>query len=282
MSNCLVLNSENVISGGNNNIYKYRFINGMYSIKDDSEICLSSITMPYSWFNITSSYNNNKFQIIWYGTVTTTYTIILPDGFYLVSDINNYLENFMIQNSLYLIDSSTGNYIFYIKLFTSATYYSNQILSFAVPSSLPVGYTAPVGWPGFPIVASTPLFTVLNNNLQSLLGFSAGSYPPITQVSNYSVLSNLLPPVGSPVNSIIVRCSLVDNSVSMPTDILDSFSINSTFGSNINYSPNYEKWISIRKGTYSDITITFVDQNFNNISIIDSNVIITLLIKNKK
>ena len=282
MSNCLVLNSENVISGGNNNIYKYRFINGMYSIKDDSEICLSSITMPYSWFNITSSYNNNKFQIIWYGTVTTTYTIILPDGFYLVSDINNYLENFMIQNSLYLIDSSTGNYIFYIKLFTSATYYSNQILSFAVPSSLPVGYTAPVGWPGFPIVASTPLFTVLNNNLQSLLGFSDGNYPPITQVSNYSVLSNLLPPVGSPVNSIIVRCSLVDNSVSMPTDILDSFSINSTFGSNINYSPNYEKWISIRKGTYSDITITFVDQNFNNISIIDSNVIITLLIKNKK
>jgi hypothetical protein len=281
MSNCLVLNSSNVI-GRDNNIYKYNFINGMFTIKEDSEIALSSITLPYSWFNITSAYNNNTFQIIWYGSTTITYTVIIPDGFYLISDINNYLENFMIQNSLYLIDSSTGNYIFYVKLFTSSTYYSNQILCFAIPSSLPSGYTAPSGWAGFPIIASTPLFTVLNNNLTVLLGFSAGSYPSITQSTNYSILSNLLPPVGSPVNSIIVRCSLIDNAVAMPTDILDSFPINATFGSNINYSPNYEKWISIRKGTYSNITITFVDQDFNNIVILDPNVIITLLIKNKK
>jgi hypothetical protein len=281
MSNCLVLNSSNVI-GRDNNIYKYNFINGMFTIPEGSEIALSSITMPYSWFNITTAYNNNTFQIIWHGTTTTTYTVVLPNGFYLISDINNYLENFMILNSLYLIDSSTGNYIFYLQLFTSSTYYSNQILSFAVPSSLPSGYTAPVGWPGFPAAASTPLMTVLNNNLTKLLGFSAGSYPPVTQSTNYSILSNLLPPVGSPVNSIIVRCSLIDNAVAMPTDILDSFSINASFGSNINYSPNYEKWISVRKGTYSNITITFVDQDFNNIAIVDPNVIITLLIKNKK
>ena len=124
--------------------------------------------------------------------------------------------------------------------------------------------------------------TILNNNLTKLLGFSAGSYPSITQPTNYSILSNLLPPVGSPVNSIIVRCSLIDNAVAMPTDILDSFAINSAFGSNINYSPNYEKWISIRRGSYSSLTITFVDQDINNITIVDPNVIITLLIKNKK
>ena len=281
MSNCLVLNSSNVI-GRDNNIYKYNFINGMFTIPEGSEIALSSITMPYSWFNITTDYNNNTFQIIWYGTSTTTYTVILPDGFYLISDINNYLENFMILNSLYLIDSSTGNYIFYVQLFTSSTYYSNQILCFAVPTSLPSGYTSPVGWPGFPAVARTPLMTILNNNLTKLLGFSAGSYPPVTQPKHYSILSNLLPPVGSPVNSIIVRCSLIDNAVAMPTDILDSFAINSAFGSNINYSPNYEKWISIRRGSYSSLTITFVDQDFNNITIVDPNVIITLLIKNKK
>ena len=281
MSNCLVLNSSNVI-GRDNNIYKYNFINGMFTIPEGSEIALSSITMPYSWFNITTVYNNNTFQIIWYGTTATTYTVVLPNGFYLISDINNYLESFMILNSLYLIVSSTGNYIFYVQLFTSSTYYSNQILSFAVPTTLPSGYTTPIGWPGFPVVASTPLMTVLNNNLTKLLGFSAGSYPPVTQSTNYSILSNLLPPVGSPVNSIIVRCSLIDNAVAMPTDILDSFSINASFGSNINYSPNYEKWISVRKGTYSNITITFVDQDFNNIAIVDPNVIITLLIKNKK
>jgi len=280
MSNCLVLNSSNVV-GTNKNTYKYNFINGMFTIPENSEICISNITIPYSWFNITSSYNNNKFQFIWYGTIATTYTVLIPDGFYTVSDINNFLENFMIQNSLYLIDSSTGNYIFYIKLYTSVSYYANQILSFAVPSSLPVGYTAPVGWAGFPAVASTPLFVIMSNNLQSLLGFTAGSYPPVTQSTNYSVLSNLLPPNGSPVNSIIVRCSLVDNQVTMPTDILDSFPINATFGSNINYFPTSEKWIKVNRGSHSNLVITFLDQNFNNINILDQNVIITLLLRQR-
>ena len=280
MSNCLVLNSSNVF-GNNKNIYKFNFVNGMFNIKEGSEICISNITLPYSWFNITSAYQNNSFQFTWYGTSTVVYTVVLPDGFYLVSDINNFLENFMITNNLYLINTTTGSYVYYIQLYTSATYYSNQILSFAIPSSLPTGYTAPVGWPGFPLTPSTPLFTVLNNNLQQLLGFTYGSYPSIKQTTNYSILSNLLPPVGSPVNSIIVRCSLIDNKVTMPTDILDSFPINSTFGSNINYIPSYEKWVRVHHGTYSNLIITFVDQNYNNIQILDENVIITLLLRQK-
>lgn len=276
MSNCLVLNSSNSI-GSDNNTYKFNFINGMFSIKDDAEIAISNITIPYSWYNITSAYNNQQFQFTWYGTGTVVYTVNIPPGFYLISDINNYLENFMISNNLYLIDGS-GNYVYYIQIYTSVSYYKNQILCFAVPTALPVGYTAPVGWPGFPVVASTPLMTILNNNLQNLLGFSYASYPTITQTTNYSVLSNILP-VGSTVNSIIVRCSLIDNTVTMPTDILDSFSINSTFGSNINYTPNYEKWVKIRPGTYNNLIITFTDQNFNPIAALDNNVIITLLIK---
>lgn len=280
MSNCLVLNSSNVF-GNNKNIYKFNFVNGMFNIKEGSEICISNITLPYSWFNITTAYQNNSFQFTWYGTSTVVYTVVLPDGFYLVSDINNFLENFMITNNLYLINTTTGSYVYYIQLYTSATYYSNQILSFAIPSSLPTGYTAPVGWPGFPLTPSTPLFTVLNNNLQQLLGFTYGSYPSIKQTTNYSILSNLLPPVGSPVNSIIVRCSLIDNKVTMPTDILDSFPINSTFGSNINYIPSYEKWVRVHHGTYSNLIITFVDQNYNNIQILDENVIITLLLRQK-
>ena len=150
MSNCLVLNSSNVF-GNNKNIYKFNFVNGMFNIKEGSEICISNITLPYSWFNITTAYQNNSFQFTWYGTSTVVYTVVLPDGFYLVSDINNFLENFMITNNLYLINTTTGSYVFYIQLYTSATYYSNQILSFAIPLSLPTGYTAPVGWPGVPL-----------------------------------------------------------------------------------------------------------------------------------
>ena len=276
MSNCLVLNSTNVI-GTNNNTYRYNFVNGMFMIKDDSEIAISNITIPYSWYNITSSYNNQTYQFTWYGTSTVVYTVTMPPGFYLISDINNYLENFMISNGLYLIDAY-GNYVYYIQLYTSVSYYKNQILCFSITTALPTGYTAPSGWPGFPTVASTPLFTVLNNNLQNLLGFSYGSYPSVTQSTNYSTLSNILP-VGTTVKSLIVRCSLVDNAVTMPTDILDSFTINSTFGSNINYIPNYEKWVKIRAGSYNNLTITFTDQNFNPIVANDYNVTITILIR---
>ncbi len=65
MSNCLVLNSTNVV-GNNNNTYKYNFINGMYSI-NDAVIAVSNITVPYSWYNITQAYNNTTFQFTWYG-----------------------------------------------------------------------------------------------------------------------------------------------------------------------------------------------------------------------
>jgi len=247
----------------------------------DAKIAISSVTIPYSWFNITQAYNNNMFQFTWYGSSTTVYTVTLPNGFYSVSDVNNYLENFMIANKLYLIDSN-GLYVYYIQLYTSVTYYSNQILCFPIPISLPVGYTAPVGWPGYPAVTSTPLFTILNNKFQSYLGFTFGNYPSVTQITSFSVLSNLLSPVGSTVNSITVRCSLVNNASCMPTDIMDSFPIeNSSFGSNLNYTPTFEKWVSLNNGTYSSLIIYFVDQNFNTIYMNDPNVSVTLLIRQK-
>ena len=44
MSNCLVLNSSDVF-GNNKNIFKFNFVNGMFYIKEGSEICLSNITI---------------------------------------------------------------------------------------------------------------------------------------------------------------------------------------------------------------------------------------------
>ena len=68
----------------------------------------------------------------------------------------------------------------------------------------------------------------------------------------------------------------------MPSDILDSFAIDGTYGSNLNYSPSYEKWVSLKNGTYSSLIITFVDERYNPISMLDSNVNITLLINQKQ
>lgn len=275
MSYTLVLNSSNV-SSNNKNTYIYPFISNNFTVKDNAELCVSNISIPYSWFNVSSVYNNKSFQFTWtVGITSTTYTITLPDGFYLISDIQNYIELYCQNNGFYLINSA-GKYIYYFKLYLNTTYYSVQLLTYTVPTSLPATYTAPSNFAGYPTTSTAPSFIVLNNNFTKLIGFVAGTYGG--GVSNSSINSTFTP-TGSTVNSIIVRCSLVSNNVGFPSDILDSFTINGTFGSNIIYEPSFEKWVKIKPGTYNNLIITFVDENFNNIAILDPSVCVTLMIK---
>lgn len=275
----LVINSSNVV-GNNNSTFVYNFLGSTsLHIKDGTKICVSSISLPYSFFNITQSYNNQTFQFNWrVGITTTTYTITLPAGFYLVSDITNYLQNYFIQNGMYLIDN-TGNNVYYLVLNYNTSYYATQILSFAVPTSLPTGYTQPSNWLGYPSVANTPQLILSSNNFKSILGFTVGSYPPAPQTTNYSITSNILPPIGSNINAVILTCSLVNNNVTIPSNILDSFPINTTFGSNIVYAPSFEKWVKLNAGTYNNISIQLLDQNLNVINANDSNISLTLLIQ---
>ena len=279
MSNTLILNSSNTTNQPN--IFQYNFLNGAFVVNEGSEICISGITIPYSWYNIQQQYyNNTSFQITWTKVaITTTYNIVLPNGYYSVNSINDYIQGFCVNNGLYLVDSN-GNNVYYLAMVYNVSTYSVQLLSFAVPIALPAGYTNPAGLV-FPSVASTPQFIFsATNNFGSIIGFTAGTYPPAIQATNYSITSNTLPN-GSPVNSIIVRCNLVSNNVVSPSDILDSFQIDGVFGTNLNYSPNFEKWIKIKSGRYSSFTITFQDQNFNSIPILDTNLLITLLLKTK-
>ena len=55
-------------------------------------IALSNLSIYYTWKNIKSSYNNNKFKI---SASTWNEEFTLPDGSYSVSDIQNYLEYIM-------------------------------------------------------------------------------------------------------------------------------------------------------------------------------------------
>jgi len=93
--------------------------------------------------------------------------------------------------------------------------------------------------------------------------------------------NSTITPVGSTVNSIIVRCSIVKNNVGSPNDILDSFPISAgtAFGTNINYTPNIEKYVKVSSGSFSNFILTFNDQNFNLLQALDNNILITILLK---
>ena len=301
----LVLNSSNV-SGNLLSNYNYRFVNGSIDIPPNSEMCVSSVTIPYSWYNVNQPvYSNGIFQYNYPNTTGgfTTFTINFNPGFYQVSDLNNAIQLYMFQQGQYIRLQSNA-IVYFINLLTNQTFYTNQFVLNIVPLSTNVatyyGVGAVIGGGVYPSVQSCcqviiPVNTSANGltSFGTLIGYSAGTYPlgsvfPVLpggtiSSTNYSVntLGNITPNL-TPVNSLILSCNLVDNNISVPSNILDSFNINSAFGGNITYSANFEKLVSLVTGKYQIMTLTLLDQNGNPIQANDPNVLITLIIKTGK
>ena len=285
MSYTLVLNSTNVVSGTSNNTYQYKFILGSLKLKN-YEMAITSFVLPYSWFNVTNLYNNKTISFTFpTGATTTTLNITLPEGFYTVADIQNYIYLQCIAAGLYLIDSS-GNYVLYANIYSNATYYANTINLSVVPSTLPVGWSYALSGTysaagGLPTVAATPSCSfAATGSLNILLGFNAGQTLASAGASYSTNSPNT--PLGSNVNGVIVRCSIINNPVIVPSDVLDAISINgATFGANINYNPSFEKFVEVSDGNYNQLTVTLVDQNLNTLAARDPNILLTLQFRPK-
>ena len=60
--------------------------------RGQKSVALSNFSIYYTWKNIKSSYNNNKFKI---SAPTWSEEFELLDGSYLISDIQDYFEYFL-------------------------------------------------------------------------------------------------------------------------------------------------------------------------------------------
>ena len=65
------------------------------------------LSMTYSWYNIRSSYGNNKIEYTHDGTTWQTITFV--DEMYSYSDINDYIHQYMEQKSHHSTDSQGQN-----------------------------------------------------------------------------------------------------------------------------------------------------------------------------
>lgn len=286
MSFSLVLTQSNVVSSSNNSIYQYNFIGGNFQMKDN-EICITQATIPYSFFNVNPTYGNT-ISITFPFTVPVVANLTLTSGFYTVSDINLWFQNYCVANKYYMINSS-GQFVYFLAFFTNTTYYQNQIVFTTVPTAAQattLGWTVPVGatWTLPAAAGNMTVAFAASGSIANLLGFAGGSSYTGTGVAggdSSSVLSTQTP-VGSFVNSIIMRSNLINNNVGNPTDILDSMPIaNSSFGANINYSPSFAKWVSVADGTYSQFNISLFNELLQPIVAQDNRVLINLLIRKK-
>lgn len=281
----ILINGTNVVTGTNNTTYIYKFSSPQTLL--NNQIALHSLQMYYSWYNINASlYNNNQFQYMWWnasGVLNQTFTIVIPDGYYSIDSINLYVQSIMLKNGHYIYDTTGKQNIFFFQMISNPTYYAFQI--YITPmyalGSVPVNYTKGGSWQ-YPATQSTPKIIInSSNNFKDLIGFSAGVYPPTNQTVLYQVLSDKTPAI-SPASSLVIRCNLVRNDLANPNDVLYSFtSGTSSFGDLLNERPNNLYFNKVQDGVYNEIRLQFFDQNFQPVSIRDSQLLMTLVIQEK-
>jgi len=293
----IVLSQSNLVQDGQNNKFIYKFPNSI--LLKDKYIAVSNISMYYSWFNITSALGNNTFTYTWTsGVVTTTYTIVIPDGLYEISAINNYCQFFMIKQGTYWINS-VGDYVYPFEILLNPTRYAVQINTFLVPVALPPGSSIPGNFAGWPAVAQNPVVTI-PANFNSIVGYTAGfatnanvgnayTPPAPTILTNYatkdgvgtlSYLSNTSPQV-QPNNTILFSVSNINNPYTQPSSIIFSLNPNVAAGSQITVTPPNFMWNKMIDGTYSELRLSLLGSNLQPLTIRDPNITILLTIRDQ-
>ena len=91
----------NFMDSENNRTSKYHVLvlkltNKLDLRRSQETVALSNLSVYYTWKNIKSSYNNNKFKI---SAPTWSEEFELPDGSYSISNIQDYFEYFLKKHS---------------------------------------------------------------------------------------------------------------------------------------------------------------------------------------
>ena len=76
--------------------------------RDQKTVALSNLNIYYTWRNVKSSYNNNKFKM---SAPTWSEEFDLPDGSYSISDIQDYFEYILKKHSESVDNPSIRMYI---------------------------------------------------------------------------------------------------------------------------------------------------------------------------
>lgn len=292
----LILNSTNIVAGTNNSILSYEFAGGNINLKKGQKVALANLQMYYSTFNITALNRNNTYSYKWVNG--TTYTITMPDGFYDVPALNNYLHFAMVQNGHYLV-TATGAFVYLMEFNINPTLYAVEVNCYTISVAIAAAnvWTLPAAptWvlpnniivPELIVPASPQQFGLV-------IGFAAGTYPNAvinntgaqtppnqTQVPAYTTtqtfVSTITPQV-TPLSSYILTCSLINNNYAVPNNLMYSFAPVGTIGEQFTIAPNQYVFIDVLPAQYNRFNVQFIDQNFRPVAIQDPNMIIQLVI----
>ena len=273
----IIMNSTNVVPNGKNNALVYKFPNSVQF--NNHTIAVQSISLYYSWTNINANpLENNTFSYIWYvGATPTTYTIVIPDGLYEITDINKYLQFKFIENGTYLINAS-NNFVYYADIVVNPNRYAIQVNTFAVPTTLPAGFTTPANWVGFPTTTFNPSL-IFPPNFSDLIGYADNFATSLnTGVgTTLSYLSTTSPAV-QPNSSIYLAMSNINNKYASPSSIIYNITPRVGLGQQINEFPPQFAWNKLMSGTYNELRVQFLGQDKQPITLLDPEMSIVFVI----
>lgn len=145
---------------------------------------------------ISAAIGNNTFSYRWINyngtTVTTSYTVTIPDGYYDLDGLNSQFRAVMTTNKHYYVINSNQSKLFLINIvfnnttnnlelqcFSNSQYYNNS-----------VAYSAPPGvtW-NTSGTLNVPVF-IIGANFTKIIGFTSGNYPASPQTTNQYIEAN--------------------------------------------------------------------------------------------
>jgi len=242
---------------------------GYTSGKD--EVALKSMSVYYSWPNISAAKGNNTFSYTWNGA---TFPVVIADGIWTFADLNSYMQQVMAVNGHYLLNSS-GVKQYYINLTVNPTLYCLSLVIQPIPSSLPAGWTNPA----VVVLSGFCPQLIIPSNMTILTGFPAATYPAVTQTAVFYVNSGI--PQISDVTALNILCNIVDNSgFTVSSNVLASFVVPSGQqpGSLMTIQPNNIDWVPVQgSSSFSEITLELVDQLRRPVTIRDPSGFVTIL-----
>lgn len=278
MSTCypIIINQSNLVAGSTNT-YQYNFSSNVDMTNID--IGLSSVSLWFSWPNITITKNNNQFQII-HPTLagSTTLTITIPDGGYNISDLNNYLRFWLITNGWYIQNTASGDQTVYCEFRVNPAIYSIEFVSYLVPTALPSGFSAGSSIT-FPATTRGPQLIVNKVNFGTLIGFELGTYPAVAPVV-ISATASTKTPIVSDVQNVLLTLDSANNPFAPNSKIIHSISpAGVNYGQLITSTPPEISWVPNQSGWRQSITVQLTDQQLRPLYMVDTDITIKLLIR---
>lgn len=279
----LILSQKNVVPGSNNTIFEYAFPGGGIQLQKHTKIALASITMYNSTPNISAALGNNTYSYRWIDA--TVNTVTMPDGFYEISDLNNFLHQTMLNNKHYLTEVSTGDAVWFLTMSVNSSTYKIDLLAYPMDTTnyvAPTNYTVPAGatWT-IPATSTNPQFIIPASNFQYILGFAPGTYPSTSNNATITTSSSTIAPQVNPLSSYLVKCNLVNNPYGIPNSLIYSFPPAGAFGAQFVIAPNEYSFIDCQDGYYNSMRIEMTDQNDRPTTILDSNINILMVITDR-